>query len=248
MRAVMAAGRPLRRGRRRAARARRPRQAGRPRCGRSRPGRWWPGSARRARPGPGTTPARTARRRGGPRRGGPTAAAAAPRPTAGGVRKYDNHYGDDPANLASRGLDELLDGFTQILAGCRALLRPGGLAVITTRPWREHGELVDLPAAVLAAAARAGLIPAAGASRCSPGCAAASSSPGRRSSSCTTCAKPGARRAVAPDRVRGRDHRPQPPFPGSSRELEGPQRELEGPAPRYSHVGPGDADELGAAE
>jgi modification methylase len=83
------------------------------------------------------------------------------RGTSGGLRKYDNHYGSDPANLASRGLDELLDGFTQILAGCRALLRPGGLAVITTRPWREHGELVDLPAAVLAAAARAGLIPAA---------------------------------------------------------------------------------------
>jgi SAM-dependent methyltransferase len=79
----------------------------------------------------------------------------------GGVRKYDNRYGRDPANLASRGLDELLDGFTQILAGCRALLRPGGLAVITTRPWREHGELVDLPAAVLAAAARAGLVPVA---------------------------------------------------------------------------------------
>ena len=83
------------------------------------------------------------------------------RGAGGGVRKYDNHYGRDPANLASRGLDELLDGFTQILAGCRALLRPGGLAVITTRPWREHGELVDLPAAVLAAAARAGLVPAA---------------------------------------------------------------------------------------
>ena len=58
------------------------------------------------------------------------------RGSSGGVRKYDNRYGDDPANLASRGLDELLDGFTQILAGCRALLRPGGLAVITTRPWR----------------------------------------------------------------------------------------------------------------
>jgi hypothetical protein len=37
-------------------------------------------------------------------------------------------------------------------------------------------------------------------------------------------------------------------FPGSSRELEGPQRELEGPAPRFSHVGPGDVDELRAAE
>jgi hypothetical protein len=37
-------------------------------------------------------------------------------------------------------------------------------------------------------------------------------------------------------------------FPGSSHELKGPQRELEGPEQRFSHVGPGDADELGAAE
>jgi hypothetical protein len=55
----------------------------------------------------------------------------------------------------------MLTGFTQILAGCKTLLRPGGLAVVTARPWRQHGELVDLPAAVLAAGASAGLIPAA---------------------------------------------------------------------------------------
>ena len=79
----------------------------------------------------------------------------------GGVRKYDNRYGQDPANLAHQGLDELLAGFTAILAGCAALLRPGGLAVVTARPWRQHGELVDLPAAVIAAGARAGLIPVA---------------------------------------------------------------------------------------
>jgi modification methylase len=83
------------------------------------------------------------------------------RGAGGGVRKYDNRYGHDPANLASRQLDELLEGFTAILAGCRALLRPGGLAVVTARPWRQHGELVDLPAAVLAAGARAGLVPVA---------------------------------------------------------------------------------------
>jgi hypothetical protein len=33
--------------------------------------------------------------------------------------------------------------------------------VVTARPWRQHGELVDLPAAVIAAGARAGLIPVA---------------------------------------------------------------------------------------
>jgi SAM-dependent methyltransferase len=79
----------------------------------------------------------------------------------GGVRKYDNHYSRDPANLAHHGLDDLLAGFTQILAGCRELLRPGGIAVVTARPWRQRGELVDLPAAVIAAGERAGLIPAA---------------------------------------------------------------------------------------
>ncbi len=79
----------------------------------------------------------------------------------GGVRKYDNRYGRDPGNLASRRLDELLDGFAQILAGCAVLLRPGGMAVVTARPWRQHGELVDLPAAVIAAGARAGLTPVA---------------------------------------------------------------------------------------
>ena len=79
----------------------------------------------------------------------------------GGVEKYDNRYSHDPANLAHHGLDDLLAGFTQILEGCRVLLRPGGLAVVTARPWRHHGELVDLPAAVLAAGQAAGLIPAA---------------------------------------------------------------------------------------
>ena len=78
----------------------------------------------------------------------------------GGVEKYDNRYSDDPANLASHGLDDLLAGFTQILTGCRALLRPGGTVVVTARPWRQRGELVDLPGAVLAAGASAGLIPA----------------------------------------------------------------------------------------
>jgi modification methylase len=85
---------------------------------------------------------------------------AEPRPGGGGVAKYDNRYSHDPANLAHQGLDELLTGFTQILAGCAVLLRPGGTVVITARPWRHRGELTDLPSAVVAAGAAAGLEPA----------------------------------------------------------------------------------------
>jgi hypothetical protein len=77
----------------------------------------------------------------------------------GGVTKFDNTYGTDPANLASRRLDDLLAGFGEILAAARTLLRPSGTAVVTTRPWRQRGELVDFPGAVLAAGTAAGLIP-----------------------------------------------------------------------------------------
>ncbi len=57
------------------------------------------------------------------------------------------------------GLDDLVDDITQILAGCTALLRPGGFAVITGRPWRHRGELVDFPGAVVKAGRTAGLVP-----------------------------------------------------------------------------------------
>ncbi|MFB7629462.1 hypothetical protein ACFC0M_00710 [Streptomyces sp. NPDC056149] len=65
----------------------------------------------------------------------------------------------DGANLAHVPTAHLLEAFTEILAQCRTMLRPGGTAVITTRPWRERGELIDLPSAVLAAGKSAGLIP-----------------------------------------------------------------------------------------
>lgn len=82
------------------------------------------------------------------------------RPGKDGVAKFDNRYGDpDPANLAHRDLPGLVDGFTQILAGCVPLLRPGGTVVVTARPWRKKGELVDLPSAVVAAGRAAGLTP-----------------------------------------------------------------------------------------
>lgn len=82
------------------------------------------------------------------------------RPGTDGVAKFDNRYGDDKGNLAYRSsLAGLVDGFTDILRGCRALLHPGGVVVVTARPWRKRGDLVDLPSAVLAAGTAAGFIP-----------------------------------------------------------------------------------------
>ncbi|WP_267244526.1 TRM11 family SAM-dependent methyltransferase [Streptomyces sp. PR69] len=77
-----------------------------------------------------------------------------------GVVKKDYRYSHDPSNLAHVSTDRLLEAFTKILQQCRIMLRPGGTAVVTTRPWRERGELIDLPSAVLAAGQAAGLVPA----------------------------------------------------------------------------------------
>jgi modification methylase len=83
------------------------------------------------------------------------------RPGADGVARFDNAYNDgtDRVNLAYRDLTGLANGFAQILAGCHTLLRPGGVVVVTARPWRKHGQLVDLPSAVIGAGIRAGLTP-----------------------------------------------------------------------------------------
>lgn len=82
------------------------------------------------------------------------------RPTPGeGVAKSDNRYGEDKGNLAYQDLPGLLSGFTGILAGCAELLKPGGIVVVTVRPWRKHGDLVDLPSGVIAAGVQAGLVP-----------------------------------------------------------------------------------------
>jgi modification methylase len=166
----------------------------------------------------------------------------------GGVEKYDNRYSNDHANLAFHGLDDLLAGFTRILAGCAALLRPGGTVVVTVRPWRQRGELVDLPGAILAAGAAAGLVPA---ERC---VALLAGLRGQR-----LVARPS---FFQLDNVRKARARSEPwhlivhedvlvfrvlSFPGGSRELKGPSGELKGAARRFSHDDPGVAGELGAA-
>lgn len=75
----------------------------------------------------------------------------------GKVRRIYDSYGEDSENLAYRNHDELADGFTEILIGCHRLLRPGGHVVVTARPYRRNGELVDIPGMVVAAGESAGL-------------------------------------------------------------------------------------------
>lgn len=82
--------------------------------------------------------------------------ARTPGPRRGKVRKINHKYGGAD-NLAYRSHGELADGFTQILAGCVPLLRPGGHVVVTARPYRRYGELVDIPGMVVAAGVNAGL-------------------------------------------------------------------------------------------
>ncbi len=78
-----------------------------------------------------------------------------------GVTKYDNRYSDqrDHADLARAGDQELLGAMEQILGACQTFLRPGGVVVLTARPWRRRGLLVDFPGALGRAGERAGLVP-----------------------------------------------------------------------------------------
>ncbi|MFB9964041.1 TRM11 family SAM-dependent methyltransferase [Sinosporangium siamense] len=74
-----------------------------------------------------------------------------------GIRKWNHRYSRDRANLAHRSLPDLLEGFGRILEGCGELLRPGGAVAVTVRPYRLHGELVDLPGCVLEVGQASGL-------------------------------------------------------------------------------------------
>lgn len=78
-----------------------------------------------------------------------------------GVVKWDHRYAAHAraANLANQPAHRLLAGMTQILRGCLPLLAPDAHVVITARPWREYGEMVDLPGAITHAAGAAGLVP-----------------------------------------------------------------------------------------
>ncbi|GIM86563.1 hypothetical protein Sar04_32990 [Salinispora arenicola] len=80
-----------------------------------------------------------------------------PGPRRGKVRKINHKY-CGVNNLAYRSHSVLADGFTEYSpAAGRAVLRPGGHAVVTARPYRRHGELIDIPGMVAAAGLNAGL-------------------------------------------------------------------------------------------
>jgi hypothetical protein len=128
---------------------------------------------------------------------------------AGGVRKYDNRYGCDPVNLASRHLDELLEGFTMILA--RRHHRPALAAARGThrparrRPRRRRPRRPGLGRPARCPARRAARRPAD-----RPALVLPARQPPQG---------PPPRRALAPDRARGRAGLPQPAL--SRREYRG---------------------------
>jgi modification methylase len=75
-----------------------------------------------------------------------------------GVAKHDDRYSADPTNLAHHSHQTLLEALELILGGCRELVRPGGMVVLTARPWRRQGLLVDFPGQLTRAAEAAGLV------------------------------------------------------------------------------------------
>jgi hypothetical protein len=85
------------------------------------------------------------------------------RKSEAGVRKFNDRYSHNPENLAhlpqttkrKPGFDQVL---AEILSSCRQMLHPHGHLVMTVRPYRRAGRLVDLPGQLEQLAAGAGLL------------------------------------------------------------------------------------------
>jgi tRNA G10 N-methylase Trm11 len=75
-----------------------------------------------------------------------------------GVAKFDDAYSTDPTNLGRVSQSTLLGALEEILVGCQQLLCPGGLLVLTARPYRQRDQLVDLPGQLTQVAEAAGLV------------------------------------------------------------------------------------------
>lgn len=77
----------------------------------------------------------------------------------GKLERSDDHYSKDRSNLEYASTTDLYAAFGKILRQCFEVLRPGGIVVVTTRPWRHKGELVDLPGRTLEYGRTTGLVP-----------------------------------------------------------------------------------------
>ncbi len=82
----------------------------------------------------------------------------------GSIEKWDNRYSHNPHNLAqlptSRhrgGRSAFTEALLDILVACRNMLAPGGYLLLTARPYRRNGALIDLPGQLELLAAEAGL-------------------------------------------------------------------------------------------
>jgi SAM-dependent methyltransferase len=81
-----------------------------------------------------------------------------------GVQKFDFRYSENPDNLAhlpqaaGRRKPSFDSVLAEILAGCRRMLAPNGHLVMTVRPYRRDGRLIDLPGQLEQLAAANGLI------------------------------------------------------------------------------------------
>lgn len=87
------------------------------------------------------------------------------RPQARRVEKFYDRYSADPTNLANlpakratKGRSSFGDALRDVLASCARMLAAGGHLVLTVRPYRRDGVLVDLPGQVIALAQRSGLV------------------------------------------------------------------------------------------
>ncbi|MFD0555628.1 DNA methylase [Stackebrandtia endophytica] len=81
---------------------------------------------------------------------------------AGRIVKLTHQYSPNRADrdqLAHRNLDGLTTGMVEVFAACRQVLAPGGVVVVSVRPWIENGALIDFPSMMVTAATGAGLVP-----------------------------------------------------------------------------------------
>jgi hypothetical protein len=61
-----------------------------------------------------------------------------------------------PGQLAIGGPERFAFGLAQVLAACHDVLEPGGFMVLTGRPYRVSGVLIDLPGQLAATVAACG--------------------------------------------------------------------------------------------